>query len=273
MKIRTLRVQRGITRAILAAVAACGGSTQVSSPANGTTPAPRSVSITDGESVIRAMNAKYAGRWPKTGTYIQSVELLGAAAARGSDQTWYDAVSLPGRLRIDYVNPDLGNGLLYNGDSSFQFANGHMVRSGSGWNDLLLMTQDVYLQPPELTASILRGMGVQVSKIHTSSFLEKSVYVIGAGANQDSASKQFWIERDRLVLVRVREKRADGQFTDIHLGQFIPFGQGLIAREVYQMLNSQPRVHQHVSNVTADPVLDPALFDPAKFATVKHWSK
>jgi hypothetical protein len=273
MKIRTWRIQRTVTVGVLATAAACGGSTQVSSPASGTAPAPKSVSITDGESVIRAMNAKYAGRWPKAGTYIQSVELLGAAASRGSDQTWYNAISLPGRLRIDYVNPDLGNGLLFTGDSSFQFANGHMVRQGSGFNDLLLMTQDVYSQPPELTASILRGMGVQVSKIHTTAFLDKTVYVIGAAANTDSASKQYWVERDRLVLVRVREKRADGQFTDIHLGEFGPFGQGLIARDVYQLLNSQPRVHQHVSNITADPVLDPALFDPQKFSTVKHWSK
>jgi hypothetical protein len=273
MKNTTRWITRGVTTVALMASAACGGSTQASSPATGSAPAPKSVSITDGESVIRAMNARYAGRWPKTATYIQTVELLGPAASRGSDQTWYDAIELPGRLRIDYVNPDLGNGLLYRSDSSFQFNNGRLVRSGNGWNELLLMTQDVYSQPPELTASILRGMGVQISKMHTSGFLDKSVYVIGAAANQDSTSKQFWIERDRLVLVRVREKRADGQFTDIHLGEFTPFGQGFIAKEVYQILNGVPRVHQRVSNIKADAPLDPALFDPQKFATVKHWSK
>lgn len=264
---------RATSGVLLLSIAACGPKSQVSSPAAGAPATPtQSVAVTDGESLVRAMNAKYAGRWYRSSTYIQTTTLLGQSG-QNNDQAWYVAQSLPGRLRIDYGNPDLGNGLLFRADTSYQFSNGRQVRTNNGWNELLLLTQDVYLQPPELTASVLRSLGFQMSRIRTSSFDGRTAYVVGGTSVTDSSSKQFWVERDRMLLVRIRERRADGQFSDIRVGDFTPVANGFIARQTYQMLNGVPRLHQQLSQIKSDVTLDPALFDPKQWSTVKHWSK
>jgi hypothetical protein len=257
------------------ALAACGGrQPQVSSPAAGAAaPAPtQSVSITDGASLIRAMHAKYADRWYKTITFHQTTALL-QQAGQTTDQTWYVAVAGPGKQRIDYVNPDLGNGMIVRAESTYFFSNGRQVRVASGWNDLLLLTQDVYLQSPEITISVLRSMGYQLARFRTSSFDGRTAFVIGSNSVTDSSSKQFWVERERLVLVRVREKRAEGLFSDIRIGDFMAAGNGWIAKQTYQLQNGVPRLHQQISGVKADTPLDPDLFEPKVFSSVKHWSK
>jgi hypothetical protein len=257
-------------------LAACGGrQPQASSPAPGTTAAPapaQSISINDGESLIRAMHAKYVDRWYKSIVFNQTTTLL-QQTGQNSDQVWYVAMAGPGKQRIDYVNPDLGNGILVRSESTYYFSNGRPVRGSMGWNDLLLLTQDVYLQSPEITISILRSLGYQLSRLRTSSFDGRTAFVVGSSSVTDSASKQFWVERERLVLVRLREKRAEGFFSDIRIGDFMQAGNGWIAKQTYQLQNGIPRLHQQISGMKADLPLNPDLFEPKLFSSVKHWSK
>jgi hypothetical protein len=264
--------RRAVGALLVLAVTACGRQAQVASSAAGAPAPAQSISITDGESVIRAMHAKYMDRWYRNITFRQTVSLLGASG-QSQDQLWYVAMAGPGLQRIDYVNPDLGNGTLVRADSTWFFSNGRQVSASDGWNDLLLLTHDVYLQPPEVTISVLRSLGYQLSRLRTSSFLGKTAYVVGASSQTDSSSKQFWVERDRMILVRVREKRGEGQFGDFHLGDYIAAGNGWIAKQTYQMLNGVPRLHQQIAGVNVDVSLDSALFDPKQWSTVKHWSK
>lgn len=263
---------RAVAALLLLSTAACGRKSQVSSPVGAPAAPTQSVSITDGPSLIRAMHARYAASWYSSISYIQTTTLLSQSGAN-SDQSWYVAATLPGRLRVDYGNPDLGNGLLFRADTSYYFNGGRLARTNTGWNELAILTQDVYKQPPEMTISVLRSLGVQMSRLRTSSFDGRTVYVVGSSSSTDSTSKQFWIERDRLLLVRVREKRGEGRFADIRIGDFVQAGNGWIARQTYQMENGVARVHQQSTQFKVDPPLDPALFDAKQFSTVKHWSK
>jgi outer membrane lipoprotein-sorting protein len=258
---------------LIAAVGGCGRQSQVSSPAAGSAPAATpSISVTDGESLIRAMHARYMGRWYKDITFNQTTTLL-SQTGQNNDQAWYVAIAGPGKQRIDYVNPDLGNGILQRAESTYIFSNGRQVRATESWSDLLLLTQDVYLQPPEVTISILRSLGYQMSRLRTSSFDGRTAYVVGSTTVADSASRQFWIERERMVLVRIREKRGEGQFSDIRLGDYIKAGDGWIAKQTYQLQNGMPRLHQLIAGVKTDTPLNPDLFEPKLFSSVKHWSK
>jgi hypothetical protein len=257
---------------VISAVVACGGQPKTSTPAaSGPAPAP-SIQVTDGESLIRAMHARYQGRWYKDIAFTQTTTLL-SQGSQPSDQAWYVAIAPPGKQRIDYVNPDLGNGLIVRAESTYIFAGGRQVRGSLGWSDILLLSQDVYMQPPEVTISILRSLGYQLSRLRTSSFDSRTAYVVGANGVTDSTSKQFWIERERMLLVRLREKRGEGQFSDIRIGDFIKAGDAWIAKQTYQLLNGMPRLHQQIAGVKTDTPLDPDLFEPKLFSTVKHWSK
>jgi hypothetical protein len=76
-----------------------------------------------------------------------------------------------------------------------------------------------------------------------------------------------------MVLVRIREKRGEGQFSDIRLGDYIKAGDGWIAKQTYQLQNGMPRLHQLIAGVKTDTPLNPDLFEPKLFSSVKHWSK
>ena len=95
---------------------------------------------------------------------------------------------------------------------------------------------------------------------------------MGAASTNDSTSKQFWVERDRMVLVRIREKRGDN-FVDTRLGDFVKTGEGYMARQAYQIVNGVPRLHQQIGGLRTDMSLAPDLFEPKLFGSVKHWSK
>jgi outer membrane lipoprotein-sorting protein len=218
------------------------------------------------------MHARYVGHWYKDITFNQTTTILGQSG-QNNDQAWYVAIAAPGKQRIDYVNPDLGNGILVRSDSTYFFAGGRAVRGSVGWSDLLLLTQDVYMQAPEVTISILRSLGYQLSRLRVSSFDNHTTYVVGSNSVVDSASKQFWVERDRMLLVRLREKRGEGQFSDIRIGDFIKAGDGWIAKQTYQMQNGVPRLHQQIAGVKTDTQLNPDLFEPKLYGSVKHWSK
>jgi hypothetical protein len=256
---------------LAATIVACGGQPQVSTPAGGAPAPSQSISINDGESLVRAMHAKYNGQWPRALTYTQTTTLLGSSGT-SNDQLWYVAILAPGRQRIDYVNPSLANGALVRADSTYQFVNGRQAGATEGWNDLLVLTQDVYNQSPDVTVSILRRQGFQLSRLQSKTFDGRSAYVVGASSSNDSTSRQFWIERDRLVLVRIREKRGDN-FVDTRLGDFIKAGEGFVARQTYQFANGVPRLHQQIAGLRTDTPLAPDLFEPKLFGSVKHWSK
>src|SRR4051812_38890190 len=198
-------------------VAACGRSAQVSSPSGNPTPEPK---VVDGESLIRAMYARYQSSWYHTLTFIQQTTVI-RPGSPPQNSTWYEALSLPGKLRIDIGNPDLRTGILFRADSTYSFSSGTLSRADTGWNPLLVLGFDVYAQPPEQTISILRHLGYQMSRFHTASFDDKSTYVVGATSTTDSTSKQFWVERDRLVFVRAREKRPNGQEQDIIFRNYV----------------------------------------------------
>jgi hypothetical protein len=131
----------------------------------------------------------------------------------------------------------------------------------------------VYTQPPERTISILRHLGFQLSHLRTGDLDGKPVYIVGATSKLDSASKQFWVERDRLLFVRAEEKRTNGQQSDLRFTDYAVAGNAWIARQVFQIINGSPRVHEEYSDITADPPLDSALFDPKQWKTAKHWAK
>lgn len=250
----------------------CSHPAPVPGPVPGPAPARQSTPITDGEGVVRAMYQRYQNMWYRTLTFRQTTTIT-RGTATPSTQTWYEALSLPGHLRIDFGNPEAGNGVLYRSDSSYNIASGKITSADTGFNPLLVLGFDVYEQPPEQTISILRHLGYQMSRMHTTSLDGKSVYVVGATSNSDSTSRQFWIDRDRLLFVRSRERNPGGQQSDIRFTDYVPAGTGWVARQVWQTLGGTPRLHESYADIKADAPLDSALFDPRQWSTVKHWTK
>lgn len=225
-----------------------------------------------GERIVQAMYDRYAGKWYRTLTFVQRTTTY---LANGSHlaQTWYEAAEVPGRLRIDTDSLSKGNGFLYARDSVFRISSGKLVSADKGLNDLLLLGFDVYDQPVARSVQLLRDEGFDLSRVHDASWEGKPAYVVGA-VEGDSTSKQFWIERKRLLFVRMVETRpspSGARRIEVRFNKYVPADGGWVAAQVEQRVDGKPRVLEEYSDIRANVPLDEALFDPREWMTAAHW--
>ena len=98
-------------------------------------------------------------------------------------------------------------------------------------NPLLILGFDVYGQPPERTSTILAEEGFALDRFHTDTWQGRPVYVVGA-APGDLKSRQFWVDAERLLFVRLLQPTGTGgeRTTDIHFNKYERVGGGWIAQ-------------------------------------------
>lgn len=229
--------------------------------------APVAVAVTDGASLLRAMHDRYPA-WYRTLTFVQKTTIYRPGGGELA-QTWYEAASLPGNLRID---TDLASksGTLYARDSIFRVSNGRLVAADTGLNELLVLGFDVYAQQPGRTAGQLRRLGYDLSVIHEDSWRGRPVYVVGA-ARGDTTTKQFWVDQGDLLFVRLLERGPRGH-VDLRFDRYQRLGKGWLAMEVLQMVNGKPSLREEYSDPRADVALPETLFDPRQWGAA-HWIK
>jgi len=225
-----------------------------SAEAQGTTPA-------SGADVLRAMHDRYASTWYSTISFTQATTRRTRADSL-IHETWYEAAKLPGRLRIDLGVQDGAHVLLFNGDSTFAKFTGYPVHRSPGRNPLLILGFDVYKQPIERTMALLQIEGFDLATVHTDTLDGHPVYVVGAPAG-DSTSKQFWVDRDKLIVVRLLTTgQAPAIVSDVRFTDYQAIAGGWIAMHVTVTEGGRLMQEERYSNVRANPPLDDALFDP-----------
>jgi hypothetical protein len=233
------------------------------------TPAPR---FRTGEAVIDAMRDRYAGKWYTTLTFKQRTSRL-LPTGKWSVQTWWEAMKLPGRLRIDFDPVSAGNGVLYARDSQFVVQNGRALRGDPGINPLLLLGFDVYTAPVSYTTTRLRREGFDLSRVWETTFKDRPVIVVGARRG-DYNRKQFWVDAERLVFVRMLEPtpRDTSKMQDIRFVNYERRGGGWIAPRVEIWTDQKLVFYEDYEEIRVDVPLEDALFVPSRWKTARHWT-
>ena len=186
----------------------------------------------NGEDVLRAMHDRYANTWYKTLTFTQKSTTYNADGTAKSE-TWHEAAGLPAKLRIDIDNPTDNNGYLMVDGVVTVVKAGKEVATRPQVNMLLVLGFDVYAQPTEATAKVVKGEGFDLSKVHEETWEGQPVYVVGADKG-DLKSRQFWIDKDRLLFMRVLEPtQTDAtKFQDIRFEDYREMSGGWVAARV-----------------------------------------
>jgi hypothetical protein len=223
----------------------------------GNHPAPRS-----GEELIRQMHQRYEGKWYRNLTFVQTTSFPDRPA-----ETWYEAGSIPGKLRIDIAPLDSMNAFMYVGDSAVVFKNGKRDRASKDRNLLMTLGFDVYGQPPETTIAQVKDQNVDLSKIREDTWNGTKVWVVGAGKG-DTTSSQFWIEQKRLIFVRLIEQHrsqrnpsAAPNLLDITFESYQPLGQGWVAPRCVIKVNGKELQREDYRDIKANVKLQPDLYD------------
>jgi hypothetical protein len=103
--------------------------------------------VSNTNELIAAMQKKYGKSWYKTATFVQET-INFQPDGTSKVETWYEAMSVPGSLRIDFTPTSAGNGILFTGGKLLfqrrqtrQFAPGQSSASNSGIRHLSLSRQ------------------------------------------------------------------------------------------------------------------------------------
>ena len=228
--------------------------------------------VASGEAVVNAMHARYEKVWYDTVTFTQKSTTYNPDGTT-KVETWYEAASLPGKLRIDYSPPNDGNGIVFADGNATSMQAGKETSTRPSLNLLLVLGFDVYRQPPEITLEQLKQEGVDVTKFHEELWNGEPVYVVGADKG-DLKSKQFWVEKKRLLFVRLLQpyQRDMSKTTDTRFVDYREGGKGMIAARVEVYRDEKIVFTEEYTDIKIDVKLDPGTFDPKQFNTT-HWEK
>ena len=188
----------------------------------------------------------------------------------GSQQhsVWREYAALPGKLRIEFVPPDSGNGVLFVNDSQFVFAADTIGNASAFIHPLMVLGFDVYFDPVERTVARLERLKIDLATVHEDTWEGRPVYVVGAKPG-DLRTRQFWVDRERLVFVRLLEpgQRDTTRTNDIRFNKYQPARSAWLSAEVAFLVDGQERWLEQYTEIKTDTPLADVLFDP------RQWKK
>lgn len=230
-------------------------------------PLTADAAVTDARQLVGAMHGRYGRSWYRTLTFTQATYRKGPDGSV-SEETWREWAALPGRLRIEMDDPMEGTDALYARDSLFVYRDGALAAARPERNPLLLWGFDVYAQPPAETLRILEEEGYSLDAFREDTWNGRPAYVLGV-----PESGEVWVDRERLLFVRLVEPGADGQLQDVRFEDYRPLAGGWIAPRVEVWVDGDRVFWEEYSDVEAGATLDPVLFDPRRWSEAVEGSK
>ena len=235
-------------------------------------PATFAAKITTTEDLVAAIQKKYSKSWYKTATFVQKTTNF-EKDGTSKVETWYEALSVPGNLRIDFTPTKAGNGILFTNNQIYVFKDGNVATNRPFVHPLMVLGFDIYRMPQAEVMEKLKGLKFDLSIIREDTWQDRPVYVVGAKAG-DLRSAQFWIDKKNVYFVRmIRPAGKDGlQTQETQFNKYQKLGGGWMAPEVIFTVDGKTVTTEEYSELRADIPLDVRLFDPQYFATV-HWKE
>jgi len=233
-------------------------------------PATGAAKIKTADDLIKVMQQKYAKSWYQTATFVQKTTNHQPDGTT-KVETWYEALSVPGSLRIDFTPIRDGNGILFTDRKIYSFKNGKQESTRPFVHPLMILGFDIYKLPVADVVDTLKGLKFDLSILHEDTWQSRPVYVVGAKPG-DLHSPQFWIDRKNLYFVRMlRPAGKDGtQTQETQFNKYQRLGGGWMAPEVIFKIDDRILTTEEYSEMRANPALDSKLFDPQYWTSV-HW--
>lgn len=234
------------------------------------TSASSAAKITTTDDLVQAMQQKYAKSWYKTATFVQKTTNIDKDGNK-KVETWYEALSVPGSLRIDFTPTKDGNGILFTNYRIYSFKNGKVENNRPFVHPLMILGFDIYRLPQAEVMEKLKGLKFDLSTLREDTWQDRPVYVVGAKQG-DLHSPQFWIDQKNLYFVRmIRPSGRDGaQTQETQFNKYQKLGGGWMSPEVIFMVDGKTVTTEEYSELRANIPLDSKLFDPQFFTSV-HW--
>lgn len=234
-----------------------------------------------GQELLQRMHDRWANGkpWFHTLTFVQKTTVTRRDGS-STVSTWYESLLAPDRLRIDFGDPADGNGVLYTADSAYIVRGGKVARTSADGNPFLPFVVGVYTQPIDRTFAQLAPLGVDMSRVRSDRWRDRPVFVVGTLDTSDVSSAQFWVDAERLILLRmvlaptgdVNSSSGRPEPLDIHLDDYVEVGGGWLATKVAMYAGGSARQTEEYSDWRTGMELSPEFFVAEQWARVPHWA-
>jgi len=225
--------------------------------------------ITTPRELLEAMRARYDGKWYRTVTFVQNNTEHHPDGTIGHS-VWREWIEAPGRLRIEFQPADSGNGTLFATDSVYLFRGDSLTQSRPFVHPLLVLAFDVYVQPVERTVGQLGQRRFDLSVLSEATWEGRPVWVVGAKAG-DLDTRQFWVDKERLVFVRMLEPapRDSTKTAETRFNKYTPLAGGWIAPEVEFLIDGQPLFLEEYKDIQANVAIPAAFWNPRRWKAAR----
>jgi hypothetical protein len=229
------------------------------------------VQITTARELLTAMRARYDGTWYRTLTFLQHNTEHHPDGTVGHS-TWREWLQAPGKLRIEFQPADSGNGVLFANDSVFSFQSDSLRGSRPFVHPLLVLGFDVYTQPVERTVAQLQQppRTFDLSVLSEGTWDGRPVWIVGAKAG-DLHTRQFWVDKERLVFVRLLEPapRDTAKTADTRFNKYAPKSGGWVSAEVEFLVDGQQQFLEQYDEIQTNVTLPAALWDARQWKAAR----
>ncbi len=221
--------------------------------------------------VLVAMKNRYENSWYETMTFIQTT-IQYQTDGRSDTTTWFEAMELPGKLRIDIGDPASGNTWIFRNDSIYVYNQGSLSVGRPTFHPLLLLGFDAYFLDSVSLINKLDSLGFDLDVMSDTTWQDREVYVIGAEAG-DTESEQFWIDKERLYFVRLLQNVGTEGLSqqDVQFNNYVPLGGGWVAPDVVFYVDGRLQMSEIYHNMTEGVDLDDRFFSPTEWRAADHW--
>jgi hypothetical protein len=254
-----MRTRRSIVVAGLAVVAAC---TRPPEPA----PVPAPQIVDSPRSLVAKMHETWKDRYFRTITFRQKNTFYRQNGGQDLSE-WIEYQSVPRRLRIEFLPAEPKNGILFRENRQYSFNAGKLVDERPLVHPLMLLSADVYALPVDTTMRDLAATRIDTTLFHQSTWAGRDAYVVGAAAG-DSTSSQFWVDAERMLLVRLVQKTTNAQgrtFVTDHHFTYQDVSGVAVPHVITFLRDGKPYWREEYTEVRLGVPLDDALFDPAQW--------
>lgn len=223
---------------------------------------------TSAREIVERMRSRYGGPRYESLTFVQRTIKYPEPGV--ADTTlWYEAI-LPGKLRID-TDLEQGNGALFVDGTRYSFKGGVLVDTAPDINPLALVLDEVYSAPVDRSVFLLDSLGFDLSVVREDRWEDEPAWVIGAGEGDDT-STQVWIEKERLLPVRLVTPLPQGPVLEARIGGYRNLSGSWVETEIVIHVNGKLYQTEEYTNVRVDVPLDEDLFVPEKWSErSRYW--
>jgi hypothetical protein len=229
--------------------------------------------ITTAQELLAAMRARYDGKWYHTLTFRQD-NTQHHPDGTVEHSTWREWLQAPGKLRIEFLPSEAGSGVLFANDSIYGFGNDSLQNPRAYIHPLLVLGFDVYMQPVERTITQLQHLPqpIDLTVLSEGTWDGRPVWIVGAKAG-DVHTRQFWVDKERLVFVRLLQPTArdTAKTADTRFNKYAPAptGGGWVSAEVEFLVDGQQQFLEQYSEIQTNVSLPAVLWDPRQWKAAR----